>query len=78
MTFDINEYWGVTVSNANLIGPNTWQAIAWVFRRDNYQKIEPPHIATESTRDLADNEALLEAKKFILTLDRPHNWKNNG
>jgi hypothetical protein len=74
MTFEINEYWGVTVSPANIMGPNFWEARAWVFRRDNFKKIGPPHIGSGLTMDLADSDALRIAKQFIVTLDNPKNW----
>jgi hypothetical protein len=75
MTFDINEYWGVTASHAALIGPSHWQSTAWVFRRDNFEKIGSPHIGAGSSMNLANDQALLEAKQLILTLGMPNNWE---
>lgn len=75
MTFDINEYWGVTFSHADLIGRNQWRAKAWVFRRDDFRKIGHPHIGNGATRNLADEHALAEARQSIFTLGTPEKWK---
>jgi hypothetical protein len=75
MTFDINEYWGVTASHADLIGPSHWQARAWVFRRDNFKKVGAPYIGTGETMHSADDQAILKAKQFIFTLGMPDNWE---
>jgi hypothetical protein len=74
VTFYINIYWGVTLTYANLVGNARWEAKAWAFRRDNYEKISVVHIGIESTMNAANEKALFEAKKFISTLAPPDNW----
>lgn len=74
MTFDINDWWGVTVIHGEKIGPKRWRAAAFAFRRDTQARVGGEFIGSGTTMNTSDNDALRQAKAFVLTQGQPADW----
>lgn len=71
MTFDIDEFWSITVSHAAQIAPNWWRATAQAYRRDTETPVGECLEGFGSTMDTADTAAQRKAEAFIASQDHP-------
>lgn len=78
MTYDIDEYWGITVTHGEKTGPKRWRATAQAFRRDTMKNVGEVFVGTGTTMNTADTVALEEAKRFVLLQDKPKDWKSSA
>lgn len=75
MTFDIDEYWSITVTHADKIGPKEWRATAQAYRRDTQKPVGHSLTGFGSTQNAADTAAQHAAEDFVSTQGRPEGWK---
>lgn len=75
MTFDVDGYYGVTVTHGEKKGPRRWQARAYVFRRDTQEIIDNNFFGEGATMTSADKRALQAARRAISMKGIPDGWK---
>lgn len=66
MTFDINDWWGVTVRHGEKISPKRWRATAYAFRRDTQGRVGEDFVGFGTTMNTADDDALRQARSFVI------------
>jgi hypothetical protein len=77
VTYDVDEYWGITVSHGRKSGPKLWVATAQAFRKDTMEDVGPAVEGSGATQNTADKMALAAAKQFLARLRAPANWKGS-
>ena len=78
MTFDINEWFSVTVFHGEKVGPKRWRAKAQVFRRDRPDTPDDcirEFVVFGTTMNSADEDAYRQAKRFVKSQGKPLDWK---
>lgn len=76
MTFDIDEYWGVSVTHGEKTGPKQWRASAIAFRRDNQEQVGDDFIGFGTTMNRADEDAQKKATAFVRAKAQPKDWRS--
>lgn len=74
MTFNVNEYYMVSVFPAKRVGPRQWIAIAKTYRRDTNQQIGNEFSGEGATQNSAMTRAGENAEIFAKFLGAPENW----
>lgn len=74
MTFDIDPWYGVTVTHGEKIGPRRWRAKAQIFRRDTQQRVGEPVYGEGGAMTTADSAALAAAKQLLHSFGEPASW----
>lgn len=73
MTFDINPWFGATVTHGERVG-NNWTASAEVFGRDTQETLGATIYAKGESRAIAEDSALENAKNDIARREIPFDW----
>lgn len=78
MTFDVNEYYMVSVFPAKKVGPRKWHAVAKTYRRDTNQQVGDDFLGEGATQNSARERAGDNAEIYAKILGAPKDWKKIG
>lgn len=76
MTFDIDEYWGVSVTHGEKTGPKQLRASAIAFRRDTQEQVGDDSIGFGAIMNRADEDAKKKAAAFVRAKGQPKDWRS--
>ncbi|MBT6718577.1 MAG: hypothetical protein HOB18_13200 [Nitrospina sp.] len=77
-TYDLGDYYAVTVSAGAEVGHNEWTARGSIFRRDRPSKIGKTVVGKGADRLTAERNAKNIAEVEVMNFPRPpKNWKDS-
>jgi hypothetical protein len=74
MTFNVDPWYGVSVTHGKKVGPRRWQAEAYIFRRDTQQRVGKSFFGEGGAMTTADDAVLAAAKRELYILGKPADW----